>query len=56
MNSKKNWYRYLCWFVDIIALIYLISLNISWYIACMVVLIPGFVNYLDGLWRGKNQL
>lgn len=50
-----NWFRWACYPVDLAAILYLvIELKVNFFLALALVLVPGFVNYLDGLHRGKN--
>ena len=51
----KNIWRWLCWPVDIIAMIILQEIGLTWWQAALIVLVPAFFNYMDGLWRGRNS-
>jgi len=54
MNTKINWWRWLCFPIDIAAMVYLMSKGFSWWLSSIIVLIPALVNYFDGLYRGRN--
>lgn len=50
-----NWFRWACYPIDIAAIVYLTSeLKVNFFLACALVLVPGLINYLDGLHRGKK--
>jgi len=51
----KNIWRWLCWPVDIAALIILQGLGLKLWQAILIIFVPVFVNYMDGLWRGRNE-
>ncbi len=51
----KNIWRWLCWPIDIIAIIILQEIGLTWWLAALIVLVPAFLNYMDGLWRGRNS-
>jgi len=51
----KNIWRWLCWPVDIIAIIILQEMGLTSWQAVLIILAPAFFNYMDGLWRGRNS-
>jgi hypothetical protein len=52
--KKSTFYNILSWIVELLAIFTLINYGISWWKACILVIIPSFVNYLHGLYRDKN--
>ncbi len=52
----KNIYKWLCWPIDIAAMIILREIGLTWWEAALIILVPTFFNYMDGLHRGKNKI
>jgi len=52
----KNIWRWLCWPINMAAIIILIGIGLKWWQASLIVLVLAFVNYMDGLCRVKREI
>ena len=55
MNTKINWWRWLCIPITIVSIALLINKGFTWWQAVLIIFCPAFANYLDGLYRGKKM-
>lgn len=51
----KNIWRWLCWPINIIAILILGNIGLAWWQASLIIFVTAFFNYMDGLWRGKYE-
>lgn len=52
---KRFWLTLIVFIVDVSALSYLTHKGLTWYESILIVLVPAFVNFIEGILIGKKS-
>jgi len=49
-----NIWQILCWPAGIASMVIVMDCGFNWWQAALIICIPAFFNYMDGLYRGRD--